>query len=100
MSGIGSLLNVGGCGMAGGVPDLEKAPDFIRNLERAAMPFFVPKMTGREMYFEAFLSMLRCCAYLGHSVSIWFLVSMERLSQGQVIGSGEWGMKDCLNSPV
>ena len=59
MSGIGSLTNVGGCGVpvCSGVPVLEKAPDLVRNSERAATPFFVPRMTGREMYLEAFLRM-------------------------------------------
>ena len=48
-----------GCGAYSGVPVLEKASDSVRNSERAATPFFMPRMTGREMYLEAFLLMYR-----------------------------------------
>ena len=63
-----------GCGVYSGVysrvPVLEKASNLVRNSERVATPFFVPRMTGREMYLEAFLWMYR---WRVHSVSMWFL---------------------------
>ena len=43
-----------------GVPVLEKAPDFAMNSVRAAMPSFVPRMTGRAIDLEALVRMLWC----------------------------------------
>ena len=83
-----------------GSPVLENAPDLWMNLARAAIPLWVPRRTGRARCLEAFLRILRCCSYLGHSLSIWFLVSVVSLSHGQVEGSGDRGIKDCRNSPV
>jgi hypothetical protein len=49
-------------------PVLEKAPDFFKNLARASIPLFEPKITGREIYLNAFLRIWQCSLYLGHSV--------------------------------
>ena len=47
MLGIGSFSRMGGEGVAEVVPVLEKAPDFIKNSDRAVMPSFVPRRVGR-----------------------------------------------------
>jgi hypothetical protein len=91
MSGMGSLINVGGVVGIAVFPVLEKAPDFWMKSARAAMPLLVPRIVGRTMYLDAFFSIFRCWSYLGHSLRIWLLVSMVSLSHGQVIGSGDRG---------
>jgi hypothetical protein len=50
------------------------------------MPLFVPRMTGRDRCLEAFLRILRCSLYLGHSVRMFVLDSGVSLSHGQVVG--------------
>ena len=100
MSGIGSLSRVGGWGATGGVPVLEKAPDFAMNSVRAVMPSFVPRMTGRAIDLEALVRMLRCWLYRGHSLRICSLDSGVSSSHGHVVGSGERGRKNRRNSPV
>jgi hypothetical protein len=82
------------------VPVLEKAPDFCINSARAEIPFLVPRISGRAMYLDVFCRIFRCWLYLGHSASMWFLVSRVSLSQGHAVGSGESGKKDLRKSPV
>ena len=57
------------------------------------MPFFEPKIVGRERCFDAFSKMSLCWAYLGHSRMTCALVSGVASSHGQVWGSGEFGRK-------
>ena len=54
-------------------PVLEKAPDLEMKLDRAAIPSTVPRIVDRAMDREAFLKTPRCCSYLGHSLSMWFI---------------------------
>ena len=84
------------------VPSLVKALDLLINSARAAMPSFVPRRTDRVRDLEAFSRILRCWEYLVQSRRMWFLVSIvsSSSSQGHVMGSGERGRKDLLNSPV
>jgi hypothetical protein len=62
MSGMGSLVKEGGCGVLGDAPVLENAPDFWMSRAMAAMPLFVPRISGRVRYLEAraFLRIFRC----------------------------------------
>lgn len=100
MSGSGSLSKRGIVGLATGVPVLEKAPDFIRNSESAAMPSLVPSKDARERPLEALAKSFRCRWYLGQSLRMWFLVSRMSPSQGQVVGSADRRMNDWRNSSV
>lgn len=86
--------------MEGGVPVLVKAPDNWINLARAVIPLAVPRIIGRDMWDDAFSSILRCWLYLGQSRRICVLVSSVSSSQGQDVGSGDVGRNVCLNSPV
>ena len=57
--GIGSFSMVGGSAGVVGVLDLENAPDFAMNSASAAIPFWVPRISGRVKSLETFLSSLR-----------------------------------------
>ena len=76
------------------------APDLRMNSERAAMPFLVPKISGRAMSLDASLWIFGCLVNLGHSWRMCDLVSRVPASQGHDIGSGESGRNTRLNSPV
>ena len=91
MSGIGSLVREGAVGGWGGVPVLEKAPDFGMNFARAEIPLLVPRRTGRDICLDTFSSILLCSSYLGQSSRMWDLVSSVSLSHGHVVGSGDRG---------
>ena len=73
------------------VPDLLKAPDFLRNEVSALIPLFVPSMTGREIE-SVTRRMFRWCLYLGHSQSMSSLDCSVVLSHGQELSSPRWGM--------
>ena len=83
--------------MVGAVPVLENAPDLYMKSASAFMPFLDPRMSGRTMFLETFFRMCWCCANLGHSRRMWFLVSRVSGLHGQAVGSGDAGMKDCLH---
>ena len=100
MLGSSSFSMRGAVGLVWGVPVLENVPDFIRNSDRASIPSFVPRRTDKERAIEAFTSILRCWLSLGQLRRMWFLVSVISLSHGHELGSGDWGRKDCQNSPV
>jgi hypothetical protein len=82
------------------VPVLENGPDLIKKSERAEIPFLVPSRVGMCRFLAASTKILRWLLCLGHSLSMWSLVSMRLMSQGQWFGLGERGRKDCCNSPV
>ena len=84
------------------MPSLVKVLDLLMNSASAVMPSFEPRRTDRVRDLEAFSRMLRCWEYLVQSWRMWFLVSIvsSSSSQGHVMGSGERGRKDLLNSPV
>ena len=73
------------------VPDLVKAPDFLKKAINALMPFFVPRMTGRAIESEGSWRMLRFCAYLGHSRRMCSLVWNVVLSHEHVVSSPRVG---------
>ena len=84
------------------MPSLVKVLDLLMNSASAVMPSFEPRRTDRVRDLEAFSRMLQCWEYLVQSWRMWFLVSIvsSSSSQGHVMGSGERGRKDLLNSPV
>lgn len=100
--GSGSFSRRGGVGSGLVVPDLEKAPDFMRNSDRAEIPSLEPSSSVRARSLEPAVSNLRCLLYLGQSLMMWVLVSKMLTSQGQDVGSGERGrnLNDWRNSPV
>ena len=82
------------------VPVLVNAPDFLRNVVSAMMPFFVPRITRRAIESEGIWSMPLCCAYVGHSQRMCSLIWKVVLSHWQVLGSSRWGKNLLWNSPV
>ena len=100
MIGSGSSRGLGGIASGMGVAVLEKAPDLLKNSARAEIPLSVPRSSDSARDLDALVRMFRCCAYLVHSLMIWFLDSRVSSSQGHVIGSGERGRKAWRNSPV
>ena len=70
-----------------GSPVLVKALDFARNSARASMPWVVPSSLESARPREAFVRMLWCWVYLGHSLMMWLRVSRIMLSHGQEVGS-------------
>ena len=100
MLGSGSFSMRGVVGLVWGVPVLENAPDFIKNSDRASIPSLVPRSSDRARALEALTSILQCRLYLGQSRRMWFLVSIISSLHGHELGSGDWGRKDCRNSPV
>ena len=96
----GLSRNSGGLGGVLVVPDLVNAPDFLRNVVSAWMPFVVPRMTGRAIVSEGFQMILWCWAYLGQSWRMCSLVCSVVLLQGHVVASSRWGRNLMQNSPV
>ena len=69
---------VGGFHLGGPVLFLVNAPDLSRNLLRAAMPCFVPRISG--MYMETLQRIWWWFSYWGH---VWMMCSCVYISSPQ-----------------
>ena len=83
---------MGGFHLSRHVPFLVNAPDLSRNLLRAAMPCFVPRISGMYMELETLWRIWQWFSYWGH-VSMMCLHVCISSPQGQDMlseGTVDW----------
>ena len=79
---------MGGFHLGRPVPLLVNVPDFLRNLLRAVMPCFVPRISGIYMEFETLRRIWQWFSYWGHVSMIYLRVCISSPQEQDMFSEG------------